>query len=74
MESKGSFDLYLMQMRCGKESKNFILYAEQVRLEEGLERTYDPSRTRFSTDFVRVVSGKLFQSALHPTVPLDDGS
>ena len=52
------------QMRCGKKSVCFCLITRPVCSEADHGEIYDPSRTQFSTDYVRVANGKRFPRVL----------
>jgi len=58
------------QMRCGKKSVCFCLITRPVCSEADHGEIYDPSRTQFSTDYVRVANGKRFPRVLLQAVRL----
>ena len=64
MGSQSSFDAYRMPDAGGKKSVWFFPITKPVCREEDLEEIYDPSRTQFSTGYVRGANGKRFPSVL----------
>jgi hypothetical protein len=64
MESQNSFDAYRMPDAMWKKSVCFSLITRPVCLEADNGEIYDPSRTQFSADYVRVANGKRFPRVL----------
>jgi hypothetical protein len=52
------------QMRCGKRSNLLFRYTKPVLSKEDQDGICGPSRTEFSTDYVRVTNGMRFPHAL----------
>ena len=64
MESQSSFDAYRMPDAMWEKSVCFCLITRPVCSEADHGEIYDPSRTQFSSDYVRVANGKRFPRVL----------